>query len=259
MRTNHVKELFRSGKPAYGAWVSLTAVASARIMAKIGYDWLLVDMEHSAQNPTVMADMIAAIADGGNSAPLVRIPYNGVEWYKWALDAGAWGVVVPMINTREDALKAVDSAKFPPQGNRSVGGLFAPYGFGSTDRALYNRTANDEILVIVQIESVEGLKNADEILSVPGIDAVFVGPNDLHTQLGLPASNEGTEPEFVAALERIKDSARTHNVATGIMCSNGVAAAERVRQGFQMVTVTSDINSMITAVKENLQKARGES
>lgn len=258
MRTNHVKGQIKQGKPSLGAWLSIPSTSSTRIMARLGFDWLLVDMEHSAQNPTLMADMVGIIADAGVSAPFVRIPYNSIEWYKWALDAGAWGVLVPMVNTREEALRAVDSAKYPPAGNRSIGGAFASYGFGTTNRAEYNRAANDEILVIIQIESAAGLRNVDSILSVPGIDIAFVGPNDLHAQLGYPPSYEGTEPGFVDALERIKATARENGVATGIMTGNGADAANRVRQGFQMVCAVTDLSIMASAATQNLRIARGE-
>src|SRR5207302_9431514 len=103
MRTNHVKEKLKRGEPALGAWLSLTSVHSARIMARLGFDWLVVDMEHSAQNPVLMADMVATIADAGTCAPMVRIPANSVELFKWPLGAGAWGVVVPMVNSRDEA------------------------------------------------------------------------------------------------------------------------------------------------------------
>src|SRR5438552_4540221 len=111
MRKNLVKEKIERSEPALGAWLSLPSIAAARIMARLGFDWLLVDMEHSAQNPTLMADMVGIIADAGVSAPFVRIPYNSIEWFKWALDAGAWGVLIPMVNTCEDALRAVDCAR----------------------------------------------------------------------------------------------------------------------------------------------------
>src|SRR5947209_1244909 len=257
MRTNHVKAKLKRGEPALGAWLSLPSVSSARIMARLDFDWLVVDMEHTAHNPVLMSDMVGIIADAGTSAPIVRIPANSVEWFKWVLDAGAWGVIVPMVNTREEALRAVDYAKYPPAGTRSIGGAFGPYGFGITDWPGYARVANDETLVIVQIESAQGLQNVDDILSVPGIDVAFVGPNDLHAQLGLTPSTEGAEPEFVEALERIKASARKHSLALGIFSKDGEAAAERVRQGFSMISVTSDISSMITEATRNLRMARG--
>ena len=256
MRTNQVKEKLRRGEPALGGWLSLPSISSARIMARLGFDWLVVDMEHTAQNAVLMADMVATIVDAGTCAPIVRVPGYGVEWYKWALDAGAWGIIVPMVGTREEAQSAVERAKYPPVGIRSIGGAFGPYGFGITDWPDYVRTANDETLLIVQIESAQGLQNVDEILSVPGIDVAFVGPNDLHAQLGLTPSTEGAEPEFVDALERIKASAKKHGVALGIFSRDGEAAAERIRQGFSMISVTSDISSMITEATRNLRIAR---
>ena len=256
MRTNQVKEKLKRGEPVLGAWLSLPSVPSARIMARLGFDWLVVDMEHSAQNPVLMGDMVATIADAGTCAPIVRVPTNSVEWFKWALDAGAWGVVVPMVNTREEAQRAVEFSKYPPLGARSIGGAFGPYGFGITDWPDYARTANDEIIVIVQIESALALENLDGILSVPEIDVAFVGPNDLHAQLGLTPSSDGAEPEFMDALERIKAGARQHHVALGIFSSNGEAAAERVRQGFQMISVTTDVSSLITEARRNLRVAR---
>ena len=257
MRTNQVKEKLKRGEPSLGAWLSLPSVPSARIMARLGFDWLVVDMEHTAHNPVLMADMVATIADAGTCAPFVRVPSHSVEWFKWALDAGAWGIIVPMVNTREEAQLIVEYAKYPPRGTRSIGGAFGPYGFGITDWPEYARMANDEIIVTVQIESAEALQNLDDILSMPGIDVAFVGPNDLHAQLGLTPSTEGAEPEFVDALERIKAVALKYNIALGIFSGDGVAASERARQGFQMISVTTDVKSLIAEATRNLRTARG--
>ena len=257
MRTNQVKEKLKRGEPALGAWLSIPSVPSARIMARLGFDWLVVDMEHTAHNAVLMADMVATIVDAGTCAPFVRVPANSVEWFKWALDAGAWGVVVPMVNTREEAQRAVEFARYPPRGTRSIGGAFGPYGFGITDWPEYVRAANDETLLIVQIESAPALQNLDDILSVAGVDVAFVGPNDLHAQLGLTPSSDGAEPQFMEALERIEASAREHHVAMGIFSSNGEAATKRIEQGFQMISVTTDISSMIAEATRNLRVARG--
>lgn len=259
MRTNEVKEKLIRGEPALGAWLSFASVATARVMARLGFDWLVVDMEHSAQSPILMADMVATIADAGTCAPIVRVPSNSVEWFKWALDAGAWGVVVPMVNSRAEAQRAVEFSKYPPLGNRSIGGIFGPYGFGTTDWPRYAQVANDEIIMIIQIESAQALQNLDEILAVPGIDVAFVGPNDLHAQLGLVPSSDGAEPAFVEALERVSVAAKKHHVALGIFSSDGKAAAVRVRQGFQMISVTTDAGSMIAAATQNLRVTREES
>jgi 4-hydroxy-2-oxoheptanedioate aldolase len=257
MRTNHVKEKLKRGEPALGAWLSLPSVLSARIMSRLGFDWLVIDMEHSAQNPIMMGDMVAIIADAGTSAPMVRVPYNSVEWFKWVLDAGAWGVIVPMVNTREEAERAVSWSRYPPIGTRSIGGAFAPYGFGITDWPTYARIANDEIIVAVQIESAQAMQNLDEILSVPGIDVAFVGPNDLHAQLGMVPSTDGVEPEFMAALDKIKAAAKKYNVTPGIFAGNSHTTTMRISQGFQFVCVVTDLSSMIEAASRNLQIARG--
>ena len=257
MRTNHVKAKLRRGEPAFGMWLNHSTPQQARLLARLGFDWLVVDAEHGAYNPTLVADIVASIADAGTAcAPLVRVPSNTVEWFKWALDAGAWGVVVPMVNTVEEAQQAVSWAKYPPVGTRSIGGTFARLAFDTTDAADYARIANDEILVIVQIESREALHNLDAILGVSGIDVAFVGPNDLHASLGFSPSNEGAEPEFVKALEQIRVGARQRNIALGIFTSGGDAAAQRVREGFQMVSVTTDLGSLITGATQELQDAQ---
>ncbi|HCI78663.1 MAG TPA: 2-dehydro-3-deoxyglucarate aldolase [Ktedonobacter sp.] len=256
MRTNHVKQKLKRGEPVLGAWLNLPDVSSARIMARLGFDWLLVDMEHTAHHPALMSDIIGTIADAGTCAPLVRVPSHGVEWFKWALDAGAWGVVVPMVESREEALRVVNHTKYPPVGTRSFGGAFGPYGFGTLDRATYTQSANDEILVAVQIESAPALQHVDEILSVPGIDVAFVGPNDLHFHLGLTPSNEGAEPEFVEALGRIKTAAQKYQLALGMFCTDGKAAAQRIHEGFHMVSITSDVSCLIAEATRNLQVVR---
>jgi 4-hydroxy-2-oxoheptanedioate aldolase len=257
MRTNHVKARLRAGEPSLGAWLALPGVPVARALARVGFEWLTVDMEHSAQDPALMAQTVAAIAEGEGCAPLVRVPNNRVEWFKWALDAGAWGVIVPMVSTRAEAEQAVQWSRFPPVGTRSIGGIFAPYSFRAS-RDDYMARINDEILVVVQIESVQALDNLDAILSVPGIDVAFVGPNDLHAQMHLPPSSEGAEPAFVAALEQIKQAARRHGVPLGIYSSSGEAAAARIREGFQMVCATSDASSLAAGARQHLLRATSD-
>jgi 4-hydroxy-2-oxoheptanedioate aldolase len=224
-------------------------------MARAGFDWLAVDMEHSAQSVELMGQMVAAIAESQTCAPFVRIPYNSVEWFKWALDAGAWGIIVPMVGTRQEAERAVQCSRYPPQGIRSIGGLFAPYSFGTSDRTAYAAAANNEIMVIVQIESAQALANLDAILSVPGLDVAFVGPYDLHAQLGLPPAGDSTEPSFLSALEQIKTTARQYHLPLGIYSSNGETAARRIQQGFHLVSVASDSSCLMAAAQQQLADA----
>ena len=257
MRTNNVKAKLQRGEVSPGAWLSIPNLAVARLMSRVGFDWLTIDCEHSAQHPEMMAAMVATVADSLNCVPFVRVPNNTVEWFKWALDAGAWGVVVPMVNTREEAERAVSWTKYPPVGSRSIGGAFARYAFGAANRTEYAAAANSEIMTIIQIESPTAIENLDEILSVPGIDVAFVGPNDLHALLGLTPSSEGAEPEFVEALEKLKAAATRYKVPLGIYCSNGAAALKRTKEGFQMVTTTSDADSLATAAAQNLLAVTG--
>lgn len=258
MRTNHVKAQLKSGKPSYGAWLNIPSLETARALAHLEFDWLLVDCEHMPISPGLMSQMVAIIAEVGGAAPLVRVPSKrSEEWYKWALDAGAWGVVVPYVNNRAEALQAVEWCKYLPQGKRSFGGAFPAHGFKTTDRATYFNRANDEILVALQIETTEALENLEDILSVPGVDVAFVGPNDLHLSMGLPPSNEGAEPEFVAALERIKTTASKYGVATGIYTSGGKAAAKRVEEGFGMVVTVGDHGVLVYGAQSSLRAAKG--
>lgn len=257
MRTNPLKTALRANQPNYGAWLSIPSLETARAAARLGFDWLLVDCEHTAQNPVLMAQMVGAIGDSGDSVPLVRVPSKRAEeWFKWALDSGAWGVIVPYVNTPEEARQAVEWCKYPPQGRRSHGGYFASRSFGASPTE-YFHAANDQIVVVVQIETVQALENLEAIAAVPGLDALFVGPNDLHLSMGFPPSSEGEEPEFVAALERVKAAARANGLGVGIYTSGGTAAAKRAAEGFGMVVAASDLGVMAHGLQTGLNAAKG--
>ncbi|OZJ06603.1 hypothetical protein BZG36_00439 [Bifiguratus adelaidae] len=213
--------------------------------------------EHSPINPTLCAEMIAAVASSGTCAPIVRVPAHGVEHFKWALDSGAHGIVIPMVNTVAQMKTIMSHMKYPPQGTRSNGAFYAPMAFGHGPEATpdYVSQANDTVLVIPQLESAEAVQNAEEILALDGIDIAFIGPYDLHLSLGLAASGEGTEPEFTSALEKIQGIAKKRGIAMGIYASNGKAAKMRAEQGFQFVTAANDLNTMIAGSLAELAEA----
>ncbi len=183
MRANHVRRRLAAGEPSIGTWLSLPSPEAAEYVSRLGFDWLVVDTEHNPIDIRTLAQMFAAMA-ASNTAPMVRIPWNSAENFKRVLDAGAWGVVVPMVNSREEAEQAVSAARYYPDGTRSVGGGRFPMSF-DTGAEEYFRNANDQILVVLQIEHIQGVENADAILSVPGVDACFIGPNDLAASMGL--------------------------------------------------------------------------
>ncbi len=257
MRTNNVKETLGQGGVSYGSWLGLPSSLVARLTARTGFDWLMVDMEHSPMNFTMMAEIVGAIADARGPAPFVRVPSFSVENTKRVLDSGAWGVLIPMVNTPEEAAAIVSSCKYPPEGTRSLGGMFAPLSF-DTNRGEYSAEANQQIMVAIQIESRQGLENVDKILSTPGIDIAFIGPNDLHASLGLRPSYESTEPLFLEAVTTIRDAALRHNVIPGVLASSGVAARQWVQQGFRFVGITSDATSLLAGLSQNLKAAREE-
>lgn len=255
MRTNHIQTCLAANQACRGVWLSLPSVASARLLARLPCDWLLVDTEHAPMDVSTMTDIVAAIADANGPAPLVRVAEATVENIKRALDAGAWGIIAPMINTRAEAELVVAAAKYPPLGNRSSGSAWAALAFG-TDNATYFRSANAQTMAIVQIESRAALQNLDQILSVPGVDMAFVGPVDLSISLGLEPHPEQRHPIFQQALADILRTARRYQVPVGIFCSSGQAAAERITQGFQFVNVATDLGAMRGYIQAELETSR---
>jgi 4-hydroxy-2-oxoheptanedioate aldolase len=252
MRVNHVRRRLEAGEPSIGTWLSLPSPDAAEFVAELGLDWLVVDTEHNAIDINTLARMFMAMRASG-IAPMVRIPWNSAENVKRVLDAGAWGIVFPMVNSREEAEVAVQAARYHPSGNRSVGGGRHGMGFGTTSKEYYEN-ANDQVLVVVQVEHIDGVNNADEILSVPGVDACFIGPNDLAASmgLGLGVSLETDIPEVVSAIETIRDTCRKYGVAPGIHTSGAAAVQRRIGEGFQFCALASELKYMIGSLAEDL-------
>ncbi len=251
MRTNHVRAKLKRGEPSVGTWLTLPDPVAAHLMAKVGFDWLTVELEHTPVTFETAAQTFAVVAACG-VAPLVRIPWNTPENIKRVLDIGAWGIVVPMVNSRAEAEAAVAAARYAPRGNRSIGGQLHAVNF-DTDPATYYRKANDEILVVVMAEHVQAIEAADEILSVPGIDAVFIGPNDLHNSMGKPPTFESDAPEFTQAVQHILKTARKRGIAPGIHVLDAAAAKRRLSEGFQFVAITSEAGMMVSKAREIAQ------
>src|SRR3954471_20991970 len=214
MKRNHVRAKLKRGETSVGTWLTLPDPIAARLMARVGFDWLTVELEHTPTSLETAAHSLAIIGASG-PAPLIRIPVNSTENIKRVLDIGAWGIVVPMVNTRAEAEAVVAAARYAPIGQRTIGGQLHAANF-ETDPATYYARANDEILVVIMAEHVKAIEAADEILSVPGIDAIFIGPNDLHNSMGKPPAFESDDKEFTGAVKHILEMARKHGVAPGI-------------------------------------------
>jgi 4-hydroxy-2-oxoheptanedioate aldolase len=252
MVPNSVKARLKAGEAVVGTWLAIPSAVSARFAAQLGFDFLTVDMEHQPIGIETASAMFAAIA-GAGVTPLARIPWNTAENIKRVLDCGAHGIVVPMVNTREEAEAAVAAAKYPPTGIRSVGGVLHAMNF-KTDPATYYARANDEILVVVQAESPQGVANAEEILSVPGVDAVFIGPNDLLSMMGQTPRMENDSPQFVEALDHILKTAQKHGVAAGIHTANHEACSRRMAQGFRFMAIASDARFLVAGGQADLSQ-----
>jgi len=243
MKRNTVKHQLRQGVPQVGTWMSLSSTIAARFMARTGFHWLTLDMEHSSADWETAAAIFGAVSDGG-SIPLVRVPSITHENAKRALDLGAYGIVFPMCNSAEQAALAVAACHYPPRGNRSVGGGLHAINFG-TQAATYYQQAGEELLVVVQAEHIDAVESIDAILAVPGIDAVFVGPNDLLASMGKTPQMDSDDPEFRAALRRIREAAIRHGVAPGLHVADAQTARKRIEEGWRFVAISSELGFML--------------
>ena len=248
MQTNTVRTRLHDGDSTYGTWLTLPDPVAARLLATSGFDWITVEMEHTPTTFETAALSCSLIAAGG-TVPLIRVPFNTSENIKRALDNGAWGVIVPMVNSKEEAESVVNASRFPPLGHRSVGGQLNAANFG-TDQATYRQQANDQILVVVMIEHVDAIANIDDILSVPGIDVAFIGPNDLLNSMGKTPSFDSDDAEFVSSLQTVREACKRHGVSAGIHVISPEVAKQRSAEGFQFTALGSDSGFMLGKAHE---------
>jgi len=246
----NLKARWRQGDVTLGAWAMMPGAMGAEALAVGGFDWVLVDMQHGCMDYETALSMIRAI-DLSDAVPIVRVPWNEPGIIGRVLDAGALGVVIPMIQTAEDAKAAVDACLYPPQGRRS----FGPVRVGMRDGSGYFAEANSRVAVVPMIETPEALANVKEIAKVPGVDALFVGPFDLSIALGLPPGDNDGKPAFDAAIAKVAKAAKDAGVATAVL-SNSKVGALRIEQGFQMISVTTDISALQMATRADLQAVR---
>lgn len=249
---NPVKKKLLAGKPTVGAWIESPNPATAEILAMQGFDWLVFDLEHGTYSMPQVQSMMQAMSRFSDCLPFVRVPINEPVYFKWALDMGARGIVVPMVNTKEEAERAVKSSKYPPWGTRGSGPRRASLYYSKVEE--YIRRANDELLLVVMIETPKAIENLDSILTVKGIDAVFIGPDDL--SLGLGIFKQRDHPKYKAALRAVLDSCKKHGVAPGIH-SNESEIADAIAQGFRFVGLNDDDTFLQIGARYCLEKAKG--
>lgn len=237
MRENTLKSAWKRGANTVGLWLSGTDPLLARKLSRSDADYVCIDMQHGTADYAQALAMLMAM-EGGSAIPLVRVPWNEPGIIGRVLDAGAMGVIVPMVNTVEEARAAVAASNYPPLGARSNGPIVAADALGPD----YAQGANDQIVCIPMIETVEAVANVDAIAEVEGIDAFYVGPSDLSRSIGIPPTLEQMDERFLSACRRIVDAAKANGIAPGVH-STPALSVDRLEFGFQMVTVTSDLQA----------------
>jgi 2-keto-3-deoxy-L-rhamnonate aldolase RhmA len=244
-----------------GVYLGIESPFSAHVMSSVGYDWVFIDMEHSPLSARETTAIVHAVANGsdGRCTSLVRVPSRGVEWVKWALDAGANGIVVPMVQSAEEARQIVKYAKYPPVGQRSFGPFNAPYADPSPDRSIPKYVAGamqaGTIAVIAMIESRDGIENAEAIMSTKGIDGIFVGPVDMRLSLGLTGA-DGNEAEYLDALKKIVSLGKKLGLVVGILAAGPEALKKYISIGFDYFLVASDSAALTSGAKAALDSFR---
>ena len=248
MRPNTVKEKWAKGQVAVGGWLAINSSFSAEIMAHQGFDWLCVDMQHGAADFQTAMAMLQAISTTP-TMPFARVPWNEPSIIMKFLDAGAYGIIVPMIETKEDAEKAVWAMRYPPKGMRSSGPFRAALygGEGYQDRA------NDELVLAVMIETPKALENLDEIAGVDGIDALYIGPSDLSQALGLGPRYNADNPKHAETVLKIRDAALRHGKIPGVHTSGSDLSSRYIRDGFKMVLLTADTAGVAAGARAQLE------
>ena len=251
MRENKLKSIWAKGEAVVNGWLSIPSAFSAEVMAHQGFDSLTVDMQHGVVDYQVAVTMLQGISTTG-VVPLARVPWNDPARLMKILDAGVYGVICPMINTRAEAEALVRACKYPPRGYRSWGPVRASIYAGSD----YGDHANDDIVVMPMIETAEAVKNLDDILSVPGVDAIYVGPSDLSLALGCKPRLDQTDAPVVEAQQQIVEACKRHGVIAGIHNSTAAYALRMVAAGYRFVTLASDSRHMAAKAAEEVAVVR---
>ncbi len=233
---NSLKEKLLKGECVFGTWIETSSVDNAEILAQVGVDFIMIDGEHGAMNFETAGKMISQIKYT-KTVPLLRVPWNNIDTLKQYLDTGTSGVMIPMINSKEDALKAVSYCNYPPKGVRGFGIGRNTLFSGKMMEYLNSVLEENNIIVIVQIEHIDAVNNIDEILSVPGIDVAFIGPFDLSASMGILGRIE--HPKVLEAIDKVLLSCKKHNIVSGII-TTPEKMKQHISQGFRMLLAGND-------------------
>ncbi len=250
---------WEAGEPVFGLWAGIPTSFTAELGGLAGYDFVSVDLQHGLATEATLLSMFQA-ARGAGAVPMARLAWNEPWLIMRALDIGAAGVILPLIDNAAEAARAVEACRYPPHGRRSYGPIRAEMIVGATDPEAIGADA----LCFAMIETREGLDNLDEIAATPGLDGLYIGPSDLSIALGLPAGGIVDDPAkdrkpLAEAIERVRQACEANGLIPGIHCSTGKAAQLHARLGFKLITVGVDAGLLKAALKHELNTARGVS
>lgn len=253
MKKNHLKEALQDGKVVFGPFLKFTDPAVVEIMGFAGFDFVIIDAEHGPISMENAQNMIRA-AESVNITPIIRVGNNEESFILRALDIGAQGIEIPQINSKPDAVRAVKSVKYSPQGERGVCRYVRAANYSSMDKFKYFESANNETMIIAHIEGVEGINNLDEILSVPGIDVIFIGPYDLSQSLGIPG--QVNHSLVVEKMKEVVTKCRENNIAVGTFADDVETAKSWVSLGVQYMSFSVDVGILYEVSKQIVEKLK---
>lgn len=248
-----LRQKWQRGEPTFGAWSALPSAFAVELLAQDGISYVCADQQHGLVDYQDTVSMYRA-AEGRGVVPITRVPANESWMIAKALDAGAQGVVVPLVNTGAEAAAAVAACRYPPTGVRSFGPIRAALVGTSRDA----KTLGDSVLCFVMVETREGLDNIDDIAATPGLDGIYIGPADLALGLGLPPDLDKKEPEHVAAVERIYAACKRNNIVAGIQCASGASGRAYAQKGFGLITIIKDSALLQAGARNEIRAAHGE-
>ena len=253
MRPNNIRKIIKDGGRIVNGWCAIPDSYAAEIYAHQGWDSVTIDLQHGPIDFSTALPMLQAISTT-NAVPMCRIPWNDAGIIMKLLDAGSYGLICPMINTKEEAEHFVACGRYPPMGSRSMGPNRAVL-YGGAD---YAQHANEEILLFAMIETRAGLKNLDAILSVKGIDGVYVGPSDLSLAMGKPPTLDPSDKEVIDAIVQIAKVTRAKGLIAGVHTDSPATAKKRFEQGYQLCTLLNDARTLAVAAANMVKETRGQ-
>ena len=247
MRENRIRKVWESGGVATNVFLGIPDSFAAEVMASLDWDGITIDLQHGLVDYQTAVTMLQAVSRYA-AAPMIRVPWNDPAIIMKALDAGAYGIICPMVNTREDAERFIGACRYAPNGYRSTGPVRAVFYAGAD----YHQHVEETIITFAMIETREALDNLDAILTTPGLDAIYIGPSDLSVSLGGPPGADQAWPEVMAAIEAILAGAKRHGVKAAIHTGGEDYANLMIEKGFDLVTLSNDYRHMVAKAGEML-------